>query len=171
MTESHQFLLRRTFLEQAGLGFGSLALIDLLLRENAPAAPVSAHHLPITGGLHFLGRARRVIQLFMNGGVSQIDTFDYKPSLERHAGQQVDFGIKATATGLPGPIMKSPFAFQRYGECGRWVEGAHLHCPRRTYPPRRTAGHRRTGFLISRTHDTDASHIGISAALAPTKRP
>ena len=43
------------------------------------------------------------MQLFMNGGVSQMDTFDYKPELEKRHGEKVDFGIKAAATSVPGP--------------------------------------------------------------------
>jgi hypothetical protein len=57
----------------------------------------------------------------MNGGVSQMDTFDYKPELIKRHGQKVDFGIKAAVTSLPGAVMKSPFTWKRYGKCGRWV--------------------------------------------------
>ena len=63
----------------------------------------------------------------MNGGASQMDTFDYKPELEKRHGQTVDFGIKATATGVPGPIMKSPFAWKQHGQCGRWVSDVFPH--------------------------------------------
>jgi hypothetical protein len=71
--------------------------------------------------LHHAPKARRVVQLFMNGGVSQVDSFDYKPALARRHGENVDFGIKATATGTVGTIMRSPFEFRQHGECGRWV--------------------------------------------------
>jgi hypothetical protein len=57
----------------------------------------------------------------MNGGVSQMDTFDYKPELAKRHGEQVDFGLKAAATSVPGAVMKSPFEFQQHGESGRWV--------------------------------------------------
>ncbi len=57
----------------------------------------------------------------MNGGVSQMDTFDHKHELEKKHGQKVDFGIKAAVTSLPGAVMKSPFAFRQHGQCGRWV--------------------------------------------------
>jgi hypothetical protein len=50
-----------------------------------------------------------------------MDTFDYKPELEKRHGQRVDVGLKATATGTPGPLMKSPFRWRQYGESGRWV--------------------------------------------------
>ena len=63
-----------------------------------------------------------MIQLFMNGGVSQMDTFDYKPELHRRHGQRFDPGSHVEApTSAPGNLMKSPFAFKQYGECGRWV--------------------------------------------------
>lgn len=111
---------RRRFLQQAGQGFGSLALLDLLLRTSSFAeSPRPSTQL--NGGLHHPAKVQRVIQLFMNGGVSQMDTFDHKPELERRHDESVDFGLKAAVTSTPGKIMKSPFAFQQHGESGRWV--------------------------------------------------
>jgi uncharacterized protein (DUF1501 family) len=104
---------RRELLGHAGGGFGALALAQLLAAE-APRAERS-------GGLHHPAKVRRVIQLFMNGGASQMDTFDHKPELEKRHGEKVDFGIKAAATSLPGAVMKSPFEWRQHGECGRWV--------------------------------------------------
>src|SRR3954462_12557182 len=72
-------------------------------------------------------KAKYVIQLFMNGGVSQMDTFDYKPELEKRHGQKVDFGITAAATSVPGAVMKSPFEFQQHGQSGRWVSSVFPH--------------------------------------------
>jgi hypothetical protein len=63
----------------------------------------------------------------MNGGTSQMDTFDYKPQLAARHGKKVDFGIKAAATSIPGSIMKSPFDFKQHGECGRWVSSVFPH--------------------------------------------
>jgi hypothetical protein len=57
----------------------------------------------------------------MNGGVSQVDTFDYKPELAKRHGEKIDFGIKMAATSAPGAIMQPPFKFEQHGECGRWV--------------------------------------------------
>ncbi|MBX3444664.1 MAG: DUF1501 domain-containing protein [Planctomyces sp.] len=118
---------RRSLLEWGG-GFGGLALAQLLLGEQAtgvePATPAAADW---NGGLHHPARVRRIIQLFMNGGVSQMDTFDHKPELERRHGEQVDVGLKVTATGVPGPVMKSPFAWKQHGECGRWVTDVLPH--------------------------------------------
>ncbi|MAT15133.1 MAG: sulfatase [Planctomyces sp.] len=110
---------RRSFLSRVGGGFGSLAAADLLLRE------ATANEVPqrpeLNGGLHHPAKVRRVIQLFMNGGVSQMDTFDYKPELHKRHGEKQDFGIKTAVTSDPGALMKSPFEFQQHGDCGRWV--------------------------------------------------
>jgi hypothetical protein len=63
-----------------------------------------------------------VIQLFMNGGASPMDTFDYKPALEKLHGQNLGPKVKPEGfTAMPGAIMKSPFQFQRHGQSGRWV--------------------------------------------------
>ena len=119
---------RRNFLAQTGGGFGTIALASLLadgqsllraddlLPERQPS-----HQIDLNGGLHHPAKVRRVIQLFMNGGVSQMDTFDRKEELEKQHGKQVDFGLKTAATSKPGAIMKSPFKFRQYGESGRWV--------------------------------------------------
>ncbi len=121
---------RRHFLET----FSGLALAHLLSREglgaegmrkDGPGADLSAADL--NGGLHHRAKARRVVQLFMNGGVSQMDTFDYKPLLEKRHGQQIDFGIQAAATSPVGTVMKSPFAFQQHGQSGRWVSSVFPH--------------------------------------------
>jgi hypothetical protein len=66
----------------------------------------------------------------MNGGVSQMDTFDRKPELEKQDGKEVDFGLKTAVTSKPGAIMKSPFAFRQYGESGRWVSDVLPHMAR-----------------------------------------
>jgi hypothetical protein len=75
----------------------------------------------LNGGLHHKARAKRVIQLFMNGGVSQMDTFDYKPELIKRHSEKVDFGLKAAVTSVPGNVMKCPFEWKQYGQTGRWV--------------------------------------------------
>jgi hypothetical protein len=111
------FSSRRSFLVQTGGGFGALALAHLLgAAERQPSGSPD-----LNGGLHHKAKARRVVQLFMNGGVSQMDTFDHKPELDKKHGQKVDFGIKAAVTSPVGSVMKSPFAFRQHGQCGRWV--------------------------------------------------
>jgi hypothetical protein len=107
---------RRQFLWRAGGGLGGIALAAMLAEERALAEP-GTH-----GGLHFPPRARRVVQLFMAGGASHIDLFDYKPALEKHHGEPSDFGepVEAFQNGL-GPWLKSPFSFRPYGRCGKFL--------------------------------------------------
>lgn len=107
-------LSRRRFLWQAGGGLGGIALAMLLAEEKLLAGPA------LPNGLHYPPRARRVVQLFMAGGASHIDLFDYKPALEKHHGEPSDFGepVEAFQNGL-GPWLKSPFTFRPYGQCGK----------------------------------------------------
>jgi hypothetical protein len=111
-------LNRREWLLRAGAGFGSLALTHMLASDGAFGDSLAPDSY---GGLHFRPKAKRVVQLFMNGGVSQLDSFDYKPELARRHGEKIDFGIKQAATSEIGTIMKSPFVFKQHGQCGRWV--------------------------------------------------
>ena len=107
---------RRQWLLQAGAGFGGLALMHMLSQEGALGDVIRSEW---NGGLHHAPKAKRVVQLFMNGGVSQIDSFDYKPMLARRHGEKVDFGIKKAATSDVGALMGSPFEFKQHGQCGR----------------------------------------------------
>ncbi|MEX0610480.1 MAG: DUF1501 domain-containing protein [Pirellulales bacterium] len=109
---------RRQWLLQAGAGFGGLALTHMLAQEGALGHEIRPDW---NGGLHHAPKAKRVVQLFMNGGVSQVDSFDYKPVLARRHGEKVDFGIAKAATSEVGSLMKSPFEFKQHGQCGRWV--------------------------------------------------
>lgn len=114
---------RRDFLRHCGGGFGSLALATLLT-EEAAAKPDGPHHP---------ARARRVVQIFLNGGMSQPDTFDYKPQLEKRHGQPFDPGTGEKVEGvtsLPGKVMKSPFPFKQHGQCGRWVSSVFPYLAR-----------------------------------------
>jgi hypothetical protein len=122
-------LSRRDFLWQTGGGLGGIALSYLLGANGLLAGPAGPRP-EFNGGLHHRARVRRVVQLFMNGGVSQMDTFDHKPELARRHGQKVDFGIQAAATSVPGPVMKSPFKWKQHGQCGRWVSDVFPHLAR-----------------------------------------
>jgi uncharacterized protein (DUF1501 family) len=127
---------RRQVLAAAGAGFGSVALAQLLIQDGMAAGMEASRQagLPPAGtrdGLHHPAKVRRVIQLFMNGGVSQMDTFDYKPELIKRHGERIDFGLKAAATSVPGNIMKPPFEFKRHGQCGRWVSSVFPHIAQR----------------------------------------
>jgi len=117
------FASRRKFLFEAGQGLSGVALAWMLGQDGALAAEcggnaaVNSPFLPKKP--HFAPRAKRVISLFMSGGVSQMDTFDPKPALEKYAGQPLSGkGEIVVRQGHPGPLMPSPFKFQKYGHGG-----------------------------------------------------
>ncbi|MFT5470629.1 MAG: hypothetical protein ACI8UO_005759 [Verrucomicrobiales bacterium] len=111
---------RRSLLHRAGGGFGSVALSSLLAQEGmlAAAADPLAARKP-----HFDAKAKSVIWLFINGGPSHVDTWDYKPELEKMDGKELDGFDKQTGffANAVGPLMKSPFEFTPRGECGKMV--------------------------------------------------
>jgi hypothetical protein len=112
---------RRDLLTTAGGGFGGVALAHLLAGEGLAGVPGADPAWPL-GGIHHPARTRRVIQLFMNGGASPMDTFDFKPALEKHHGEALGPREKPEGFTTPaGNVMKSPFGFARHGETGRWV--------------------------------------------------
>ncbi len=101
-------------------GFTGLALTHMLARDAAADVPVPKPGL--NGGIHHRAKVRRVIQLFMNGGVSPMDTWDHKPALARLDGQKLGSKTKIEgATGMQGALMKSPFEFKQHGQSGKWV--------------------------------------------------
>ncbi len=110
---------RRQWLWQAGGGLGGIALASLLHQDPAAQASVD---MASVGHTHHTPRIRRVVQLFMAGGASHMDLFDHKPMLDKYHGQPSDFGepVEAFQDGL-GPWMRSPFAFTRYGQCGKSI--------------------------------------------------
>ncbi len=112
---------RRQFLARSGNGAGLLALASMLGPE-ATAAEASPNPLAPHPG-HFPARAKSVIWLFLNGGPSQVDTWDYKPELAKRDGKELAGFDKNTGffTGQVGPLMKSPFRFERKGQSGTWV--------------------------------------------------
>jgi hypothetical protein len=112
---------RRDFLCQIGGGFAGIALAQMLGREGF-ASESATPKAEFNGGLHHVAKAKRVIQLFMTGGASPMDTYDYKPELVKFHGQKLGPKEKPEGfTAMPGAIMKSPFEFTQHGECGRWV--------------------------------------------------
>jgi hypothetical protein len=119
---------RRDFLQRTGCGFGLTALSALLADQPvlaAPSSPISSASLnPLSPKTpHFAARAKSVIWLFMNGGQSQVDTWDYKPGLVKADGQELKGFDKNTGffSNDVGPLMKSPFKFARHGQSGTWV--------------------------------------------------
>lgn len=133
-------LTRREMLRQAGCGFGSIALTALLqenglLESHAHAASLGDRALnPMAPQpSHFPARAKRVIWIFINGGPSQVDTWDYKPALEKWNGKSIkefDPDFKNT-TGFfknaVGALMKSPFEFKPRGQSGKMVSSIFPH--------------------------------------------
>ena len=121
---------RRQSLFHLGGGLGGIALAQLLAESNLLADAVSPRtRAELNGGIHHKAKAKRVIQLFMNGGASQCDTFDYKPRLEKDDGKKFDPGGEKVeaVTSTPGNVMKCPFPFKQYGQCGRWVSTVFPH--------------------------------------------
>jgi len=132
-SNSGRIVSRRDFLFRAGEGISGLALASLLQQDGLLAADGPCE----TDGLrsptaprpaHFKPRAKRVISLFMSGGVSHIDSFDHKPELEKWHGKPLTGkGRVQVRQGFPGPLMRSPFEFQRYGESGKAVSSLFPH--------------------------------------------
>lgn len=109
---------RRHFLQRAGGGFGSVALLDLLSNQGLLASDASTTS-PTAGRIvHFPAKARSVIWLFMEGAPSAVDMFDPKPELTKRDGQRIQINV---FNGNPGPLMKSPFQFKQHGHSGAWV--------------------------------------------------
>lgn len=118
-------LPRRRWLSGIGGGFAGVALAHLLSSSSGARAaerPNAARSLKGLDGLHHPAKVRRIIQLFMTGGASPMDLFDYKPALEKLHGQMLGPKDKPEGfTAAAGSIMKSPFRFRQHGQCGRWV--------------------------------------------------
>jgi hypothetical protein len=109
-------LSRREMLQQCAGGFGGVALAALLHeqgRTQSAAANPQAPRRP-----HYPPKASSVIFLYMDGGPSQMDTFDPKPRLEREHGQPPRFRVEQTQFNNNGNVMKSPWRFRRYGQSG-----------------------------------------------------
>ncbi len=117
---------RRDFLKRVGNGFGLLALAGLLEQEGllvSSARGAEAVNPLAPKQSHFSAKAKSVIWLFMNGGPSHVDTWDYKPELARRDGQELKGFDPNTGffTDQVGPLMKSPFKFKQHGQSGAWV--------------------------------------------------
>ena len=128
-----EFISRRKFWMEAGMGIGGLALIDLLSQDRLLAAECVGS-AGVTDSLlkpkapHFKPRAKAMISLFMSGGVSHLDTFQYKPALEKYNRMPMDGkGDVKVRQGYPGPLMKSPFSFKQYEQSGAWVSEIFPH--------------------------------------------
>ncbi|MSR64038.1 MAG: DUF1501 domain-containing protein [Planctomycetes bacterium] len=140
---------RRQLLQGLGAGFGWLAAAGLAqaeaLRDNplAPRAP------------HFAPRAKRVIFLFMHGGPSQIDTFDYKPLLARDDGKPLPFEKPRIQFAQTGNLMRSPWEFAQHGESGAWVSALFPHVAKKVDDL----------CFVKSLHGTNEAHGGALLAL------
>lgn len=123
---SAPLLSRRHFLSGAGGGIGGIALSWLLSHDRSLAAtiPGASSALATT----FPPKAKRVVQIFCCGGVSHLDTFDYKPSLEKLDGKTLEGrGENLGFFGQPGKLMKSIYDFKQHGQSGAWVSSLFPH--------------------------------------------
>src|SRR5436190_7763193 len=118
----NSMMSRRAALKSLACGFGSLALADLLYASGNPLVARAGHHAP---------KAKRVIFIFMQGGPSQVDTFDYKPRLEREDGRMRSFQDARTfardRSVVEHRVMKNMWRFRQYGESGKWVSDLFPH--------------------------------------------
>src|SRR5688500_8323688 len=117
---------RREALCRMGSGFGMLAFASLV-GQSLEAAGIDQRAAAVpSSGVHHPARAKAVIFLFMNGGLSQVDSFDPKPMLDKYHGQPLPGGTVATERKT-GALMKSPFTFKRYGKSGLEVSELFPH--------------------------------------------
>lgn len=136
-------LKRREYLLHATSGFAGLALADLLAADARAASPLSAK-LP-----HFPAKAKHCVFLFMNGGPSQVDTFDPKPMLKKFHGKPYTGDAKVGSNGRAvGHLMQSPFEFTRHGRSGLPISSLFPH----------TAMHADDLCVIRSMHADTAAH-------------
>src|SRR5437870_2218640 len=129
-------MTRRDYLRTMGTGFGMLGFANLMqaATASAPLAPKAPHFTP---------KAKRVIFLFLNGGPSQVDTFDPKPMLAKYSHQPMPTGNLKTERKT-GNLLPSPFTFRKYGESG--IEVSEI------FP---NLGERIDNFCVIRSMHTD----------------
>jgi hypothetical protein len=111
-------LTRREWLVSCGSGLGAVALATLLAEESRASLGHGAH----LREFHHPPKVKNVIFLYMDGGPSQVDTFDYKPMLDRYHGQDPHriFRVEPTQFDNVGRVMKSPWTFRQRGQSGLW---------------------------------------------------
>ncbi|QDV14869.1 hypothetical protein CA51_47790 [Rosistilla oblonga] len=136
---------RRQMLSASACGFGSLALADLMTRQAQAATPSSPLAQPST---HHLPRARRVIFLFMHGGPSHVDTFDYKPRLQADDGKDLPYDLPTAAIDAKLKLLGSPWKFKQHGQSGLWCSELMPH----------TARHLDEMCIIKSLHSRGQSH-------------
>src|SRR6202050_5913944 len=127
--KQRQPVSRSDALRRVGNGFGMMAFAGMLGNSLVKAMPLAGPDGATLGAakLDYPQRVKRVIFLFMNGGLSHVDSFDPKPALDKYDGQPLPGGHINTERRT-GELMKSPFKFKKYGQCGMAVRelGPHL---------------------------------------------
>ena len=124
------FMNRRALLQRAGGGFGGLALTALMERTSLGAAtsmnPLAPKRPPLSA------KAKSVIWIFTNGGPSHVDTWDYKPELQKRDGKELEGFDPKTGffPGSVGPLMASPFEWKQHGQSGTWASDLFPHLSR-----------------------------------------
>lgn len=136
---------RRSLLQSTAVGFGGLAASALLHEDARGDAPLR----------HFAPRARRVIFMFMKGGPSHVDTFDYKPQLNRADGRPLPFDKPRVQFAATGNLLASPWQFRPYGESGIPVSTLFPH----------VAQHVDDICFLNSVHGTNAAHGGAALKL------
>src|SRR5262245_35348589 len=141
-------LSRRAMLGRTAVGFGSLAMASLLADDSAARGatvdPLAARPP------HFTPRAKRIIFLFMKGGPSHVDTFDPKPLLTRDDGKPLPFAKPRVQFAATSNLLKSPWEFKQYGECGSWASDLFPNVAR----------HVDDLCLVHSVHGTNPAHGG-----------
>lgn len=155
---------RRMLLRSSAIGFGHLAFQALLggdsvgtkvAADDSAVAAFAGNGLQAASPLaakqpHFTARARRIVFLFMKGGPSHVDTFDPKPLLDRDHGKAPPFALPRVTFAAQGNLLKSPWAFQRYGQSGLPVSELFPH----------VAQHVDDLCILRSLHGTNPAHGG-----------
>src|SRR5262245_1833655 len=116
---------RRESSLRIGVGVAS-ALAGASTLLGSPSVSLGAD--PLAAKIsHFAPKAKRIIQLFMPGGPSQVDTFDYKPAIAKYEGQRPSEVDRKSLRNTTNGLFPSPFGFKQYGECGKWVSDIFPH--------------------------------------------
>ncbi len=127
-SSDHVLRARRLFLQGAGLGFGSLALASMLHEESRADVVAAAPDPLALRSPHFPSKVKSIIWLFMTGAPSQVDTWDYKPELQKRDGETLAGADPKTGFfTTSGKCLKSPFEWKQYGESGSWVSDLFPH--------------------------------------------
>jgi Protein of unknown function (DUF1501) len=121
---------RRDWLRNVAMGMPMLALADMLRASPRPSVPSAEEPSLRPRRPHHSARAKRIVFLFMHGGPSQVDTFDYKPLLQRDHGKPLPFPKPRVTFAETGNLFRSPFRFSQHGECGAWVSELFPHVAR-----------------------------------------